>query len=84
MEMNENMEMEMEMRIEEHEEDIFDQISGLTAEINQMEWMIQENIRLIAEGDDVEGRTFLKSHLENEVRKKKAKVVKLEQQASEM
>ena len=43
-----------------------------------MERMIEENIRLIAEGDDVEGRTYLKQHLENKVRKKKAEIVKLE------
>lgn len=64
----------------EMEEDIFDKISGLTAEVNQMERMIEENIRMIAEGDDVEGRTYLKGHLENEVRKKKAQIAKLEAQ----
>ena len=67
-EMLENIEME---------ESVFDRIAGLKAEVNQMERMIEENIRLIAEGDDVEGRTYLKSHLENEVRKKKAEIVKL-------
>ena len=50
------------------------------AEVNQMEYMIEENIRLIAEGDDVEGREYLKAHLINEVRKKKAEIVKLESQ----
>ena len=45
-----------------------------------MERMIEENIRLIAEGDDVQGRTYLKSHLEMEVRKKKAEIAKLEKQ----
>lgn len=64
----------------EEEENIFDRIAGLKAEINQMEWMIEENIRLIEEGDDVEGRTFLKGHLETEVMKKKAEVTKLESQ----
>lgn len=64
----------------EEEENIFDRITGLKAEINQMEWMIEENIRLIEEGDDVEGRTFLKGHLETEVMKKKAEVAKLESQ----
>ena len=65
---------------EMEEENIFDRITGLKAEINQMEWMIEENIRLIEEGDDVEGRTFLKGHLETEVMKKKAEVAKLESQ----
>jgi hypothetical protein len=64
----------------EEEESIFDKIASLTTEVNQMEWMIEENIRLIAEGDDVEGRTFLKQHLEMEVRKKKAEIAKLEAQ----
>ena len=64
----------------EEEESIYDKIDGLTAEVNQMERMIEENIRLIAEGDDVEGRTYLKHHLEREVRKKKAEIAKLESQ----
>ena len=68
----------MEEFFEIEEESIFDKLSGLTAEVNQMERMIEENIRLIAEGDDVEGRTYLKAHLENEVRKKKAEIAKLE------
>lgn len=63
---------------EEMEENIFDKITGLTAEVNQMKWMIEENIRLIAEGDDIEGRTFLKTHLENEVRKKEAEIQNLQ------
>jgi len=74
-ESRESLEME-----EMEEESIYDKISGLTAEVNQMERMIEENVRLIAEGDDVEGRTFLKSHLENEVRKKRAEIAKLEKQ----
>ena len=60
------------------EESVYDKLIGLKAEVNQMERMIEENIRLIAEGDDVEGRTYLKQHLENEVRKKKAEIIKLE------
>jgi hypothetical protein len=60
------------------EENIYDKLIGLEAEVNQMKWMIEENIRLIAEGDDVEGRTFLKAHLENEVRKKEAEIKKLQ------
>ena len=76
MEMNENMEMEFEMEMEQDPED---RIFGLEAEIKQMEWMIEENVRLIAEGDDVEGRTFLKSHLEKEVRKKEAEIAKLKE-----
>lgn len=74
---------EKDMIIEDEireEESIYDKIGGLTAEISQMGWMIEENIRLIAEGDDVEGRTYLKGHLENEVRKKKAELAKLESQ----
>ena len=70
--MEENMEMIHE------EESIYDKISGLMAEINQMERMVEENIRLIAEGDDVEGREFLKSHLEIEILKKKAELKKLQ------
>ena len=70
----------MEEFFEIEEESIFDKHSGLTAEVNQMEKMIEENIRLIAEGDDVEGRTYLKAHLENEVRKKKAEIAQLESQ----
>ena len=81
--LNENVVAEEEI-VEKHdeveEESVYDKISGLTAEINQMERMIEENIRLIAEGDDVEGRTYLKGHLENEVRKKKAELSKLESQ----
>lgn len=65
--------MEMEMA----EESIADRIESLTAEVNQMERMIEENIRKIAEGDDVEGRTFLKGHLENEVAKKKIEIEQL-------
>lgn len=76
-EIMENVEMIEEMEVEES---IYDRIAGLTAEVNQMEWMIEENIRLIAEGDDVEGRTFLKRHLENEVSKKKAEIAQLESQ----
>lgn len=60
------------------EESIYNKIIGLTAEVNQMERMIEENIRLIAEGDDVKGKTYLKNHLVNEVRKKQAEIVKLE------
>ena len=69
---------------DEMEEDIFDKLSGLTAEVNQMKAMIEENIRKIAEGDDVEGRTFLKGHLENEVRKKEAQIKKIQKQIDEM
>lgn len=75
MEMNENMELEFEME----EESVEDKIMGIEAEVNQMKWMIDENIRLIAEGDDVEGRTFLKKHLESEVRKKEAQLKNLQE-----
>lgn len=74
-EMIENIEIE-----ENIEESVFDKISGLTAEASQMERMIEENIRLIAEGDDVEGRTYLKQHLETEIRKKRAEIAHLESQ----
>ena len=67
----------------EEEENIFDKINGLETEINQMKWMIKENIRLIDEGDDVEGRTFLKAHLENEVKKKEFELSKLKIQIEE-
>lgn len=70
--------LEEEMIIEE--ETPFERIEGLMAEIQQMERMIEENIRKIAEGDDVEGRTFLKKHLENEVYKKNKEVEKLQSQ----
>lgn len=62
------------------EESVFDRIEGLTAEVDQMERMISENIRLIDEGDDVEGRTYLKKHLEIEVKKKRAEIDKLKSQ----
>lgn len=75
--MPENLENIIEEEFEV-EESVFDKFIGLKAEVNQMERMIEENIRLIAEGDDIKGRTYLKQHLENEVRKKKAEIVKLE------
>ena len=58
-------------------------IENLRAEIAQMERMIAENIRLIAEGDDVAGRTYLKQHLENEVVNKKTEIAELEAQIEE-
>lgn len=70
----------MEMEHLEIEESVEDRIEGLKAEVNQMERMIEENIRLIAEGDDVEGRTYLKGHLEKEVSKKKKEIAQLESQ----
>lgn len=69
-----------DIEIEEIEESVQDKIEGLKAEVNQMERMIEENIRLIAEGDDVEGRIYLKAHLEKEVSKKKTEIFKLESQ----
>jgi hypothetical protein len=66
--------------VEEDEENIYDKLMSLEAEVNQMKWMIEENIRLIAEGDDIEGRTFLKRHLELEVKKKEAEIKKLNSQ----
>ena len=57
-----------------------DKIEGLTEEINQMKRMIEENIRKIAEGDDVEGRKFLKGHLEDEVAKKTKEIEELKAQ----
>ena len=70
---------ELEM-IEEREENPVDKLAGLMAEVNQMKAMIAENIRLIAEGDDVEGREFLKSHLEMEVLKKEKEINTLQEQ----
>lgn len=72
--------MENIEKIEIEEESIYDKIGGLMAEINQMERMIDENIRMIALGDDVDGRTYLKAHLELEVQKKKNELAKLESQ----
>lgn len=71
---------EMILEPEEREESPIDKMMGLKAEVNQMKAMIAENIRLIAEGDDVEGREFLKSHLEMEVLKKEKEIAKLEAQ----
>lgn len=71
---------EMILEPEEREENPIDRLTGLKAEVNQMKAMIAENIRLIAEGDDVEGREFLKSHLEMEVLKKEKEIAKLEAQ----
>lgn len=65
---------------EEREENPIDRLMGLKAEVNQMKAMIAENIRLIAEGDDVEGREFLKSHLEMEVLKKEKEIATLQEQ----
>ena len=79
--MVENFENEVIEEIEiMKEETISDKINGLMAEVNQMERMIEENIRMIAEGDDVEGRKYLKKHLENEVSKKKLEIAELEKQ----
>ena len=69
--------MEENMEMFEIEESVFDRIASLEVEINQMKRMIEENIRLIGEGDDVEGRTYLKQHLENEVRKKSEELTQL-------
>ena len=69
--------MEENMEMFEIEESVFDRIAGLEVEINQMKRMIEENIRLIGEGDDIEGRTYLKQHLENEVRKKSEELTQL-------
>lgn len=71
---------EMILEPEEREENPIDRLMGLKAEVNQMKAMIAENIKLIAEGDDVEGREFLKSHLEMEVLKKEREIAKLETQ----
>lgn len=71
---------EMILEPEEREESPIDKLMGLKAEVNQMKAMIAENIRLIAEGDDVEGREFLKSHLEMEVLKKEKEINTLQEQ----
>lgn len=64
----------------EFEETVFDKINGLTAEVNQMKKMYDENIRLIGAGDDIEGRKYLNSHLENEIMKKEYQIKKLQEQ----
>ena len=69
-----------EEMILEPEESPIDRLMGLKAEVNQMKAMIAENIRLIAEGDDVEGRESLKSHLEMEVLKKEKEITTLQEQ----
>ena len=71
---------EMILEPEVREESPIDRLMGLKAEVNQMKAMIAENIRLIAEGDDVEGREFLKSHLEMEVLKKEKEINTLQEQ----
>ena len=71
---------EMILEPEEREESPIDRLMGLKAEVNQMKAMIAENIRLIAEGDDVEGREFLKSHLEMEVLRKEEEINTLQEQ----
>ena len=71
---------EMILEPEKREENPIDRLIGLKAEVNQMKAMIAENIRLIAEGDDVEGREFLKSHLEMEVLKKEKEIATLQEQ----
>ena len=71
---------EMILEPEVREESPIDRLVGLKAEVNQMKAMIAENIRLIAEGDDVEGREFLKSHLEMEVLKKEKEINTLQEQ----
>ena len=48
-------------------ESIESKIKGMNDQITQMTKMIEENERLIAEGDDVEGRTFLNQHLTIEI-----------------
>ena len=68
------------MIMEMEEESVFDKIFGMAVEINQMKAMIEENVRLIAEGDDIEGRKYLKAHLENEVMKKTALIEKLKKE----
>lgn len=72
-----NLEMEFEAF---NEDTIEDKIESLEVEINQMTRMVEENIRLIAEGDDIEGRTYLKKHLEKEIKKKQRLIAKLETQ----
>ena len=71
---------EMILEPEVREESPIDRLVGLKAEVNQMKAMIAENIRLIAEGDDVEGREFLKFHLEMEVLKKEQEINTLQEQ----
>lgn len=58
-------------------ESVESKIAGITAEMDQMNSMIAENERLIALGDDVEGRTYLMKHLRAEVTNCQAKIDKL-------
>lgn len=69
---------------ENEEESVYNKLFGLEAEVDQMERMIEENASLIAEGDDIEGRTYLKRYLENEVRKKKAEIARIKEMIGEM
>lgn len=49
-------------------------IHGITIQMNQMINMAEENTMLIAQGDDVEGRTFLKEHLLIEIANCQARI----------
>lgn len=55
-------------------ESVESKIQGITAQMNQMMNMVEENTRLIAKGDDVEGRTFLKQHLLVEIANCQARI----------
>lgn len=59
------------------EESIFDRPESLIAEVNQMKVMVEKNIRKISEGDNIEDREFLKSHLEAEITKKTKEIENL-------
>lgn len=65
---------------EVEEESTESKLFGKIAERDQMQRMIEENIRKIAEGDDVEGRTKLKLYLELEVSKRNKEIEELQAQ----
>ena len=54
-----------------------DKIRILTLVIEQMRLMINENERLILLNDDVEGRTYLNTILQDEIRKNNLKIDKI-------
>lgn len=56
-----------------------DKIRILTLVIEQMRLMINENERLILLNDDVEGRTYLNTILQDEIRKNNLKIDKIKQ-----
>lgn len=58
------------------EESIFDRPESLIAKVNQMKVTVEKNIQN-SEGDNIEDREFLKSHLEAEITKKTKEIENL-------